>query len=75
MPRERIPVQESLTAYTTANASAGFHENRLGRIAPGILADLLILHDDLTRCAPEKIPRAKVLCTLLDSQVRFGPEQ
>ncbi|MBM0104275.1 amidohydrolase [Steroidobacter sp. S1-65] len=75
VPQERITVQESLTAYTTANAYAGFQEDRLGLIAPGYLADLVILDTDLTRCAPEQIERAKVLSTLVDGQVRFGSDR
>jgi predicted amidohydrolase YtcJ len=75
VPQERITVQESLTAYTTANAYAGFQDDRLGRIAPGFIADLAVLDTDLTRCAPEQIQRAKVLSTLVDGQVRFGSDQ
>lgn len=75
VPEERITVQESLTAYTTANAFAGFQDDRLGRIAPGFLADLTVLDTDLTSCAPEQINRAKVLSTLVDGQVRFGSDQ
>ncbi len=75
VPEERITVQESLTAYTTTNAYAGFQEDRLGRIAPGYLADLAILDTDLTRGAPEQISRAKVLSTLVDGKARFGTDQ
>jgi hypothetical protein len=75
VPEERITVQESLTAYTTANAYAGFQDDRLGRIAPGFLADLTLLDTDLTSCAPEQIHRAQVLSTLVDGQVRFGSDR
>lgn len=75
VPQERITVQESLTAYTTANAYAGFQEDRLGLIAPGYLADLVMLDTDLTRCEPEQIDRARVLSTLVDGQVRFGSDR
>jgi predicted amidohydrolase YtcJ len=75
VPEQRITVQESLTAYTTANAYAGFQDDRLGRIAPGFLADLTVLDTDLTSCAPEQIARAKVLSTLVDGKVRFGTDR
>ncbi|MET0536299.1 MAG: amidohydrolase [Steroidobacter sp.] len=71
VPEQRISVQEALTAYTTANAHAGFQEDRLGLIQSGYLADLTILDTDLTACAPEQISRAKVLTTLVDGQARF----
>lgn len=75
VPEQRISVQEALTAYTTANAYAGFQEDRLGLIAPGYIADLTVLDTDLTTCAPEQITKAKVLSTLVDGQVRFGTDK
>ena len=34
---------EALDAYTTEAAKASFEEDRLGRIAPGFLGDLVLL--------------------------------
>jgi predicted amidohydrolase YtcJ len=75
VPEQKIKVQEALTAYTTTNAYAGFQEDRLGLIAPGYLADLVMLDTDLTSCAPEQMTQAKVLSTLVDGKVRFGSDK
>lgn len=65
VPEQRITVIEALCAYTAANAYAGFQEDRLGVIAEGYLADVVVLDTDLTRCAPQEISRARVLRTLV----------
>ena len=63
---------EALTAYTTANAHAGFQEDRLGVIAQGYLADIVVLDTDLTTCEPARIRDAKVIRTIVDGRTRFG---
>jgi len=73
-PEQRITVQEALTAYTSANAYAGFQENRLGAIEPGYLADVVVLDTDLTTCEPTRIRNAKVLRTIVDGKARFGEQ-
>lgn len=72
VPEQRITVPEALTAYTSANAYAGFQEDRLGVIAPGFLADIVVLDTDLTTCAPAQIDKARVLRTIVDGRTRFG---
>jgi predicted amidohydrolase YtcJ len=42
-PEQRLSVTEALRAYTFGAAYAGFDEDRMGTIAPGQLADLVIL--------------------------------
>jgi predicted amidohydrolase YtcJ len=71
-PQQRISATEALTAYTSANAFAGFQHDRLGVIAPGFLADVTVLDIDLTSCDPERIRDAKVLRTIVDGHTRFG---
>ena len=72
VPEQRITVQQALTAYTASNAYAGFQEDRLGTLAPGNLADVVVLDTDLTACDPAKISSARVLKTIVDGRVRFG---
>ncbi|HEX5649727.1 MAG TPA: amidohydrolase [Steroidobacteraceae bacterium] len=71
-PEQRISVTEALTAYTSANAHAGFQEDRLGVIAQGYLADIVVLDTDLTKCDPARIRDAKVIRTIVDGRTRFG---
>lgn len=68
---QKVTVEQSLHAYTAANAYAGFQEDRLGRIAPGFLADITVLDADPTAIDPEKLPRVEVLRTFVGGRERF----
>jgi len=74
LPDQKITVEQALTAYTSANAYAGFQEDRLGLIAPGYLADLTVLDADPRSIAPADIARTKVLRTFVGGRQRFGPQ-
>jgi predicted amidohydrolase YtcJ len=71
MPEQRLTVEQALAAYTAANAYAGFQENRLGRLAPGYLADFVVLDSDLLRIDPHELTRVAVLRTIVNGQERF----
>lgn len=71
IPEEKISVEEALRCYTVNNAYAQFRENEIGRIAPGMLADIAVLSDDLFAIAPEAIEKAKVDMTIFDGRVIF----
>jgi predicted amidohydrolase YtcJ len=45
-PNQRISVGEALALYTTGSAYASGEENRKGRLAPGMLADFVVLDRD-----------------------------
>jgi predicted amidohydrolase YtcJ len=67
-PQERISVAQAVRAYTVANAFAGFQEKDAGRIAPGMLADFVILSDDIFTIAPARIASVKVLRTIINGE-------
>lgn len=71
IPEQKITVEEALRAYTTSNAWAMFAEKEVGRIAPGMLADIVVLSDDLFTLAPEKIESVKVDMTIVDGEVVY----
>jgi predicted amidohydrolase YtcJ len=71
-PSQRISVAEALRAYTSANAFAGFQEGKLGSLAPGKLADLVVLDSDIFRIAPERIAKTRVLRTIVDGKERYS---
>ena len=70
-PEQKISVEDALRCYTVNNAYAGFHENKTGMLKAGMLADFVILSDDLFKIAPEKIKDVKVLQTVLDGKVVY----
>ena len=45
-PHQKLTLQQALEGYTTGPAYAAGQEDQLGRIAPGYLADLLVLEKD-----------------------------
>lgn len=69
VPAQKITVEQALTAYTTGAARAAFDEDRLGSLAPGKLADFVVLDRDITRIAPEEIRAARVLATVVGGEV------
>jgi len=71
IPEQKISVDEALRCYTANNAWAMFRENDIGKIAPGILADIAVLSDDLFTIPPEKIENAKVDLTIFDGRVIY----
>ena len=55
LPDQAFTVQEALDSYTVRGAEASFEEGIKGRIAPGMLADFVVLQDDPFTTDPEKI--------------------
>ena len=66
--------QEALSMLTEWPAFAAFREHDLGRIAPGMHADLVVLDRDLTTIPLEEIPGTKVLFTVFAGDVVFQAE-
>ncbi|HYS53044.1 MAG TPA: amidohydrolase [Thermoanaerobaculia bacterium] len=71
IPEQKITVEEALRCYTVNNAYAMFRENEIGKIAPGMFADMAILSDDLFTIAPEKIEKVRVDITIFDGRVIY----
>jgi predicted amidohydrolase YtcJ len=72
VPEEKITVEEALRAYTAGDAYGVFAEDRRGKIAPGYLADLVLLDRDLTRIPPEQIEQAAVEATVVGGRVVYA---
>jgi hypothetical protein len=70
-PAEAITPEQALRAYTSGSAYASHAEHTKGTIAPGRLADLVVLSEDPTVVSPERIGRLSVLATLVDGVSRF----
>jgi len=69
LPHEGISPQQALAMYTTNAACASFEENIKGAIAPGRLADMVILSADPLKSPPEEIKDTKVEMTIIDGKV------
>jgi predicted amidohydrolase YtcJ len=67
-PGQRISVQEAVYAYTLGAAYAGGTEDLLGSLAPGKLADLVVLDRDIFRCDLSEIAGTRVLATMINGR-------
>ena len=71
IPKQKLTVEETVRAYTHGSAYAEFQENEKGTLAPGMLADFIIVSDDIFAISPEKIWDVTVLTTVVDGRVVF----
>ena len=72
---QAFSVAETLANYTTVPAYAEFTEAKKGRIQPDMLADVVLLSDDITQIDPESIKDLSADLTITGGQIvyrRFG---
>lgn len=74
VPEEKIPLEEALRAYTSANAWAGFQDDRLGMLKPGYLADFVVLSENLFEIDPVEIVNVSVLRTIVGGREVYAAE-
>jgi predicted amidohydrolase YtcJ len=72
VPEQKISVEEALSAYTAGSAYAEFQEQEKGRLARGMLADLVVLSDDIVAIPPARIKDVKVTLTMVGGKVVFN---
>jgi predicted amidohydrolase YtcJ len=65
---QRITPLEALALYTTAGAYASGEQARKGRLAPGFLADFVVLGADPTAVPPDEIAAIPVRATYVGGQ-------
>lgn len=70
-PEECVDVWTAVDNYTLGSAYANFDEDRLGRIRPGYLADLVLLDQDIFSIPPEQIGDAQVLFTMVGGEIMY----
>lgn len=71
LPGERIRAADAVRIYTAGSAAAVGREDELGQIAPGMLADFIVLDRDITACDPREIQPAQVLATYVGGHQVF----
>ncbi len=67
-PEQRLSVQEALQGFTVGAAYAAYAENRLGRLAPGYLADLIVIEDDPFTCNPDDMKDFQSSATMVGGE-------
>jgi predicted amidohydrolase YtcJ len=71
VPAQKITVEEALRAYTVDAAYASFEEGLKGSIAPGRLADLVMLERNIFDIPPEQIRDVRVAMTLAGGKIVY----
>ncbi|HWI57749.1 MAG TPA: amidohydrolase, partial [Bacillota bacterium] len=75
LPEQKLTVEEAVRAFTIGSAYAEFAENAKGTLAPGKLADLVMLDRDIYRIPPTEIDQARVVLTIMDGRVVFDGKE
>ncbi len=70
-PEQKLTMDQAITAYTTGSAFAEFEEKEKGKLAPGMLADFVVLDHDVTAASPEKVLATKVLRTVVGGKTVY----
>lgn len=68
---QRLPVADVLHSYTLAPAYASFEEHRKGTLAPGMLADIVVLATDVLSGRPIAPADVVVQATIFDGKVVY----
>lgn len=68
-PQQRVTVEEAVRCYTATGAYAEYAETAKGRLAAGLLADLVVLSQDIFTIAPGDIAATRVLCTMCGGKI------
>ena len=70
-PEQKLMIQQAIAAYTTGSAYAEFAEKEKGTLAPGMLADFVVLDRDLTEIPAAQILGTRVLRTVVGGKTVY----
>ena len=71
VPEQRQSLPETLAGYTRDGAWTEFMEERKGRVAPGLLADIVVLSDDIEAVDPQTIDKLHPVVTICDGRITY----
>ena len=70
-PEERITIEEAIRGYTANGAWLTFEEREKGTLEPGMLADLVVLSENILETDPERILEVDVDMTIVDGVILY----
>ncbi|MDQ4044461.1 MAG: amidohydrolase [Chloroflexota bacterium] len=70
-PQEAITAWEAIRAYTVHGARAGFAEDRVGTIRPGMLADFTVLARHPEDVSPTEIDQIPIVGTVIGGELAY----
>jgi predicted amidohydrolase YtcJ len=71
IPTERLPLRRAIDAYTRDAAWASFDELRKGVLARDMLADIVVLTDDIFSGPASRLTTTEVAVTIVDGKVVY----
>lgn len=71
IPEQKITVDETVRAFTWGSAYAEFQDHEKGTLGPGMIADFIILSDDIFTIEASKIRDVKVMKTFVDGKLVY----
>ena len=71
IPEQRVTPDQALRAYTVTGSYASFEEKIKGIIAPGMLADIIVLSQDIFKIDPLKIHETRVVLNVFDGKIIY----
>ena len=72
MPEQRLSQEEALRSWTQTGAYAAFEEQSKGTLAPGKVADFVLLSQDIMKIAPAGILKTRVTMTVAGGRVVYS---
>ena len=70
-PSEQMALKSAIDAYTFGAAWASFDEQRKGTLAAGMLADLVVLSEDIFEAPPSRLASTRVAVTIFDGRIVY----
>jgi predicted amidohydrolase YtcJ len=70
-PEQKLTMEQAIAAYTAGAAYAEFAEKQKGKLEPGMLADFVVLDQDITSVPFPKILTTKVLRTVVGGRTVY----
>jgi predicted amidohydrolase YtcJ len=71
LPAQKLSAAEALRGFTSDAAFAGFAETEVGRLAPGLRADFVVLDGEPLTVTPRRIPELRVRSTWVDGRAVY----
>lgn len=71
-PEQKLTIGQTLYAYTQGSSYAEFSEQWKGKLAPGYVADFVVLDRDLTAVTPPEILKTHVLRTVVAGKTVYS---
>jgi predicted amidohydrolase YtcJ len=68
---QAMPMADVIRAYTASPAYASFEEQRKGTLAPGMLADIVVLSEDIFEAPASRLASTRVAVTIFDGRIVY----